>query len=249
MDCALSVNGQEAGEWKYGYTAFELDITDFLWKDRPNTLLLRVNYQAPSGRWYTGAGIYRDVRLRVTNACRFVRDGIYVTPFLRDGRWQYDVEAEVETGGKPYALRHVLLDAGEDIEAWDLAHPRLYTLRSELVVDGRIVDTQDTRFGFRTLDFTVDKGFFLNGRPIKLNGVCLHHDLGALGAAVHRDAVERQLRCMRAMGVNALRTAHNPPAKVFMDLAEEMGFLVPRFWISGKRPRIPLTMPVFLTSG
>lgn len=226
MDSTLFVNGRQAGEWKYGYTAFEHDITDFIRRDRPNTLLLRVNYTAPGSRWYTGAGIYRDVFLKVRNACHFVPDGIYITTCKRDNRWHYEVDAEVETGGRPYELRHTLMEAEDKITAWDLEQPRLYTLRSELIVDGAVADTEHTRFGFRTVGFTSDKGFYLNGRRLKLNGVCLHHDLGALGAAVHPDAIRRQLTLLREMGVNAVRTAHNPPAKVFMDLADEMGFLV-----------------------
>ncbi len=226
MDSTLFVNGAPAGEWKYGYTAFEHDITDLLRRDRPNILRLKVEYRAPSGRWYTGAGIYRDVFLKVKNACHILSDGIYVTTSRRDDGWAFDVDAEVETGGRPYELRHALLGAEDGIMAWDVDHPRLYTLRSELLVDGTVMDTEDTRFGFRTMAFHPDKGFLLNGRRVKLRGVCLHHDLGALGAAVHHDAVRRQLALLKDMGVNALRTAHNPPAAAFMDLADEMGFLV-----------------------
>lgn len=226
MDSTLYVNGREAGVWKYGYTAFEHDITDFVRTDRPNTLLLRVDYKAPSARWYTGAGIYRDVFLKIKNACHFVSDGIYVTTFQEDGVWRYEVDAEVETDGRPHALRHTLLDADGPVVPWDIDNPRLYTLRSELLIDGAVADTEETRFGFRKTEFSTDRGFFLNGRHVKLNGVCLHHDLGALGAAVYPDAIRRHLRLLREMGVNAVRTAHNPPAKAFMDLADELGFLV-----------------------
>ena len=240
MDSTLFVNDREAGQWKYGYTAFELDITDYIHNDGRNTLLLKVDYKAPSGRWYTGAGIYRDVFLKVKNACHFVSDGIYLSTEKRDDGWHYQVDAEVETLGRAYEVRHTLLDSQGEIEAWDVENPRLYTLRSELLVDGEVTDTEDTRFGFRTLSFTTDKGFFLNGRPLKLKGVCLHHDLGLLGAAAHPDAIRRQLTLMRGMGVNALRVSHNPPAKVFMELADEMGFLVVSeildMWRNAKNP-------------
>ncbi len=225
MDCVLYVNGAPAGEWKYGYTAFEFDITELLSRGAENTLLLEVNYRSPNSRWYSGAGIFRDVTLKVKNACHFVSGGIYITTANSDGRWSYTVTAETETGGKPYEVRHTLLEDGE-IEAWDIASPRLYTLRSELLVEGQVTDTEDTRFGFREIAFDPDSGFFLNGRHVKLNGVCMHHDLGALGAAVHKDAVRRQLTLLRGMGVNAIRTSHNPPAKVFAELCDEMGFLV-----------------------
>ena len=226
MDSTLHVNGQLAGEWKYGYTAFEHDITDFLRADGPNALTLTVNYHGQSARWYTGAGIIRDVYLIVRNACHFASDGIYVTTAYQDGAWTWEAEAEAVTDGRPYEVRHTLLDEPETIEAWDIDDPKLYTLRSELIVDGHVEDSVDTRFGFRRIEFTPDRGFFLNGRPVKLKGVCLHHDLGALGAAFSKDAARRQLEIMRAMGVNAIRTAHNPPAAAFMDLCDEMGFLV-----------------------
>lgn len=226
MDSTLFVNDIKLGEWKYGYTAFEYDITDYIDKASTNILLLKVNYIAPNSRWYTGAGIYRDVFLIVKNNCFIVNDGIYVTTYKQNDAWHYEVEAEVESCGKPYELHHTLIDADDELIAWDINNPHLYTLRSELVVDGYVMDTVDTRFGFRTIEFTTDNGFYLNGRQLKLNGVCLHHDLGALGAAVYPDAIIRQLKLLREMGVNAIRTSHNPPAKVFMELADEMGFLV-----------------------
>jgi beta-galactosidase len=226
MDSTLFVNDRQVGEWKYGYTAFEHDITDFIARDGYNTILLKVDHKSPNARWYTGAGIYRDVFIKVKNVCHFVSDGIYITTSKRDNRWFFEVDAEVESCGKPYEVKHTLLDAKGDIIAWDVDNPHLYTLRSELLVDGVVMDTEHTRFGFRTIDFTTDKGFFLNGLHIKLNGICLHHDLGSLGASVYPDAIRRQLTLLREMGVNALRTAHNPPAKVFMDIADEMGFLV-----------------------
>ena len=226
MDSTLYVNNRCIGQWKYGYTAFEFDITDFLHKGDSNTILMKVDYKAPCSRWYTGAGIYRDVYLKVKNACHFVSDGIYITTGKRDNHWFYEVDSEVETLGKPYEVKHTLLAADNEIIAWDIENPHLYTLRSELIVDGIITDTEYTSFGFRTIDFSSDRGFFLNGRHVKIKGVCLHHDLGSLGAAVHPDAIRRQFTLLRNMGVNALRTAHNPPAKVFMDIADEMGFLV-----------------------
>ena len=227
MDSTLYVNGHPAGEWKYGYTAFEHELTPFLHRDRPNLVQLKVDYHGQSARWYTGAGIYREVWLRVQHPCHFVTGGIYITTKLaEDGGWQYEVDAEVETAGRPYELRHCLLQADESIVPWSPETPQVYTLRSELLVDGVVMDTAETRFGFRSLTFDPDAGFFLNGVPTRLRGVCLHHDLGGLGAAVYPDAIRRQLALFKAMGANAIRTAHNPPAKVFIDLADEMGFFV-----------------------
>ncbi|MCL2204335.1 MAG: DUF4982 domain-containing protein [Defluviitaleaceae bacterium] len=111
-------------------------------------------------------------------------------------------------------------------QLWDIENPHCYTLVSELYVNGELTDTVHTRFGFREIAFHPEAGFSLNGRRVNLNGVCQHHDLGGLGAAVHKDALRRQLTLLREMGVNAIRTAHNPPAAVFMELADEMGFIV-----------------------
>ncbi|MFH1879418.1 MAG: glycoside hydrolase family 2 TIM barrel-domain containing protein, partial [Bacillota bacterium] len=226
MDSTVFLNGHTAGEWKNGCTAFSFDITEFVTPDDANEILVKVNYQAPNARWYTGAGIYRDVSLIVKNACHFVPDGLYISTRLTDGQWRYEAQAEVAVSGEAYEVRHELVETGEPIRAWDIGDPKLYTLRSELIVSGEVTDTVCTRFGFRTLRFTTGEGFFLNGKPVKLKGVCLHGDLGGLGGAVHKDALRRQLELMRRMGVNAVRTAHNPPAKVWMELADEMGLLV-----------------------
>jgi len=231
MCSTLIVNDVVVGEWKYGYTAFEFDITDFLFFGRENTFLLKVNYQAPCSRWYTGAGIYRDVFLIVKNTAHFKSDGIYVTPGkIRDGHWFVDAKAEVEANGMEFEVRHCVVETGgmdiTEAQLWDIDSPFLYHLKSELLVEGCVSDVVITRFGLREIEFTPDKGFFLNGRSLKIQGVCQHHDLGALGAAVSRDALRRQLNILRNMGVNAIRTAHNPPAQSLMELTDEMGFLV-----------------------
>ena len=259
MDSRLYINDKEAGEWKYGYTAFEFEITDFLVADSENTILVKINHQSPCSRWYTGAGIYRDVFLIVKNPTHFVSDGIYITPRKQsNGEWVIEVDAEVEPNGQAYEVRHSIVAAdGQGIEAccaidsvscfkvipdvrktsnkslkitnarlWDINDPYLYYIKSELLVNGYVSDTLISRFGLREISFDPDEGFFLNGRRVKLNGVCQHHDLGALGAAFNRDAARRQLIILREMGVNAVRTAHNPPASAFMEIADEMGFLV-----------------------
>ncbi|KAI4453231.1 beta-galactosidase [Holotrichia oblita] len=251
MDSTLFVNGKNAGEWKYGYTAFEHDITDFLNANGVNELLLKVDYKSPNSRWYSGAGIYRDVFLKIKNSAHFVSDGIYVTPKkLDETRWQVEVDAEINVATKDtdYEIRHTingkewitlkgtgsgtanLTDNNslivENPQLWDIESPNLYTLKSELLINGEIMDECETRFGFRELSFTSNDGFFLNSKPVRLNGVCLHHDLGSLGAAVDKNAIKRQLLILRKMGVNAIRTSHNPPAAAFMELTDEMGFLV-----------------------
>jgi len=255
MDSALYVNGQKAGEWKNGYTAFTQEITDFI-KPGENEILVTVNYQSPNSRWYSGAGIYRDCWLIKKNATHFAIDGIYVTPRkVDDSNWHIEIDAEVEPAGASYEVRHGVknLSTGEVLETellpdgtlltkspklWDINHPHCYTLESQLLVNGVVTDTIYTRFGFREIAYSTTDGFFLNGRRVMLNGVCQHHDLGALGSAVHKDALRRQMQTLRDMGVNAIRTAHNPPAEVFMELADEMGFLIQsEFSDIWKRPK------------
>jgi len=246
MDTALYVNGNMTGEWKCGYTAFEFDITDFLDKDGENELLVRVDHKSPNSRWYSGAGIYRDVHLKIKHAAHFITDGIYITPRKADeSRWEVTVAAEVsafaKARGADIEIRHTIFDKSgsygnatgeyatitvDDPKLWDVDSPNLYTLASHLYLNGVIADMHITHFGFREIDFTPNDGFFLNGRRVKLNGVCQHHDLGCLGAAFNKDAARRQLLMLKQMGVNAVRTSHNPPAAAFMELTDEMGFLV-----------------------
>jgi len=229
MDCSVTLNGIKIGEWKHGYTAFEIELTPHLHSGE-NVLLVQVNYDPPNTRWYSGAGIYRNVQLRVTNSARFITDGIYVTPSKNaDGSWDVNVTAEIESE-LPYEVRHTI--SGEDgltirnPKLWDIGQGNLYTLKSELLIDNSLQDTAETRFGLREIGFEPNSGFYLNGRNVKLNGVCLHHDHGALGSAFSKNAARRQLDKMREMGVNSIRTSHNPPAREFMQLCDEMGFVV-----------------------
>ncbi|MCL1883125.1 MAG: DUF4982 domain-containing protein [Defluviitaleaceae bacterium] len=231
QDCTLYVNGKEVGEWKHGYTAFYFDIAGFL-NAGTNKIEMRVRHDSPNSRWYSGAGIYRDVWLERKNAAHFIPDGIYITPIKDTINWKVEVDAEVETGGKVHEIKHKILEFENDNlycenpRLWDIDDPFSYTLESRLLVDGVVADIVQTRFGFREIGFSPDDGFSLNGRLVPLKGVCQHHDLGGLGAAVHKDALKRQLLILREMGVNAIRTAHNPPAKIFMELCDEMGFVV-----------------------
>ncbi len=225
QECTLSVNGVEALTHHYGYTAFHHDITDMVKATADNEILLHVRYQYPSGRWYTGAGIYRDVRLIRKGPRHFAIDGIALSTRQVDGTWQFDVTAQV-VADCPYEARHTLLDDGLPIEAWDVDNPVLYRLKSELICAGEVVDTEYTTIGFRSVRFDSDSGFFLNDRPLKLKGVCLHHDLGSLGSACRSEALERQLRLMKDMGANAIRTAHNPPSSHHYALCDRLGLLV-----------------------
>ncbi|MGN0507204.1 MAG: glycoside hydrolase family 2 TIM barrel-domain containing protein [Lachnospiraceae bacterium] len=249
MNASIYVNGQKAGEWMYGYTTFEVEITDFV-RPGKNDILVKVVHQAPNSRWYTGAGIYRPVWLIYRNRVHFAADGIYIHTRKEGNGYHTEVTAEISLPEAErlsedtvvytiYDKEHRVVmqkqasvaepDADLYVEhptEWSGACPYLYELQAELFRDGELLDSECIRFGYRTIEFTSDRGFFLNGVHVKLQGVCLHHDLGCLGSAVNKDAIRRQLKLMKEMGANAIRTAHNMPAVELMELADEMGLLV-----------------------
>ncbi len=280
MNCTVYVNGVRVYDWKYGYSAFEFDITDAL-KNGENTVLVQVRHQSPNSRWYSGAGIYRNVWFMTRPQVHLASDGVYVHTLEHNGDYVVTVTAEAECGagtnlgalsvadtagaGRAVSagtltasgelggvtIRHTVLSPEGDVVAssegtpltgafatdtqeffvkrpvcWDMEAPVLYTLVTELVKDGTVVDELRQKIGFRKIFFHTELGFFLNGRHVKLNGVCEHHDLGCLGSAFNKNALRRQFEKLRTMGVNAIRTSHNMPAKEFMELADEMGFLI-----------------------
>lgn len=247
MDSIVYVNGQLAAEWKYGYSTFTVEITDYL-KPGENRVLVRACFMAPNSRWYSGAGIYRDVWMKVTDKTYIEENGIYISTQRQQEDFVLRVETTVEEpveGGQAYEIVHRLFLGKEEIplqnikdgdgfkeyliskpELWDVEKPVLYTLWTGLMVEGRICQQECTRFGFRYTEFDPEKGFFLNGRHFKLNGVCEHHDLGALGAAFNRCALKRRFQKLKEMGVNAIRGSHNMMAPGFVELADEMGFLL-----------------------
>ncbi|MBQ7956002.1 MAG: DUF4982 domain-containing protein [Lachnospiraceae bacterium] len=262
MDSTVYVNGQKAGDWKYGYSAFEFEITHLL-KTGDNEILVQVRHQSPNSRWYSGAGIYRNVWLKQLPESYLVSDGVYITP-RRDGSdgqenlWNVGVDVELywqgekkmaelccriyraDKEGKPcgdvvatgcvtdiWGKEKVHLDmALDNPQVWDLENPALYVMEVCLKAEDQKEDVQQVTFGCKSVEFSPEKGFLLNGRKVKLNGVCEHHDLGCLGAAYSQAAMRRKLVTLGKMGVNAIRTSHNMPAAEFMDLADQMGFLV-----------------------
>ncbi len=248
QDCTVYLNGKQIGEWKYGYSTFEVEGTKAAIPGE-NLLVVQVRHESPNSRWYSGAGIYRNVYMKQVDAVRFASDGIYVTPVKRGEAWDVVIDSEILSDGAFDAtVCHTLYDAagqkvmscrgkvceagvftqemqGINAHLWDIRDPYLYTLVSEIKAENAL-HTAEQKIGFRTVEMDTEKGFFLNGRPVKLHGVCLHHDLGALGSAVNKEATRRQLKTMQEMGVNALRTSHNMPSVEMMDLCDEMGILV-----------------------
>lgn len=253
-DAYVYVNGTFVGENHYGYTPFAFDISDNLTCDgvTDNVIAVKAVNNVPSSRWYSGSGIYRDVTLTVTNPVHVDYQGTYVTtPDISTGKGTVQVETDVvndgdssvevtvtntvvETGDQ--ASTTVIVPADQTVTAtarpvvsspklWSVENPKLYTVRTDLSVNGQVVDTVETTFGFRYFSFGTS-GFHLNGKNVKLNGVCLHHDQGALGSAAYYDAMYRQLSIMKDMGVNAIRTSHNPADEDFIDICNELGLLV-----------------------
>lgn len=270
MDSYLYVNGRLMGEWKYGYSSFEHEITDALIEGE-NEILVKVVHQSPNSRWYSGAGIYRNVWLKTRDDNHIVTNGIYVSSKLTDGGWKVEIDTDLcinqvarlshiirygdeiiaksdelvrpeliknnpseiqPVSDKVITNRQVLFV--EDPLLWSPDTPNLYQLTTVLEVtrsktvssEMTPVETITQNIGFRDIRLDPDLGFIINGQKIKLNGVCEHHDLGALGAAFNEAALIRRFKLLKEMGVNAIRTAHNMPAPEFMDLADRMGFLV-----------------------
>lgn len=252
MNSTLFVNGAEAGTWTYGYSAFEYDITDLL-HEGENELLVRVKHEAPNTRWYSGAGIFRDVTLKYRAATYIRTNGIYIHSEKGEGDlWRTEIETDICGEPCDIAMKLSVFDGAGNVTAafmqniafgggteaiensfeitspalWDIDSPNVYTLAVELYREGRLLQAHYEDFGYRTAEFNPDKGFLLNGRPLKMHGVCMHHDLGALGSAMNYRALERQLEIMKNMGVNAIRTSHNMPAWQLVQLCDRMGLLV-----------------------
>ncbi len=241
MDSVIYVNGQKAFEWKYGYSAFDCEVTEFL-HEGVNLITVSVTHISPNSRWYSGAGIYRNVYIRNTDATYIAKDGVYVSSRMENGKRILHFETEVcgdnaddamvtyevsDAEGNVVSLQRITDEdyVIEDEHLWDISNPYLYTLKVFMNAGGD-TDEETIRFGIRDIAFTPEEGFLLNGRRLKLNGVCEHHDLGALGAAFNKCAMRRKFTMLRSMGVNALRTSHNMPAPEVLELADEMGFVV-----------------------
>ncbi|WP_338787041.1 glycoside hydrolase family 2 TIM barrel-domain containing protein [Metabacillus sp. FJAT-53654] len=257
MDSSLYVNQQFIGEWKYGYSSFEHNITDAL-VEGENEIVMKVVHQSPNSRWYSGAGIYCNVWLKTRDKNHIVTDGIYCTTKKKENVWQLEVDTEINifdevqvshslvykdeiitstserviSGSDSSTLNQQVLFL-EDPLLWSTDEPNLYQLITRLHVKNNDknqsleeIEAISQNIGFRVIELDPQNGFQLNGRKMKLNGVCEHHDLGALGSVLNKAALKRRLVILKEMGVNAIRTAHNMPAKELMELADEMGLLV-----------------------
>lgn len=246
MNCTLYINRKVAFEWKNGYSSFEADISDYI-KQGENEIIMLVRHQSPNSRWYSGAGIYRNVWLYENPSAYIVTDSVYFSTEKSADMWNCTLSSElaqincdsvfhIELGNLYSA--DIPVKAGETAinhsfsvnvvqdKIWNIDSPVLHNLTTKLTCENEILDEKTCSIGFRKIEFKPDSGFYLNDRHVKLHGVCLHHDLGCLGAAVNRDEIKRRLLLMKEMGVNAIRTSHNMPAVEMMELCDELGILV-----------------------
>lgn len=250
------VNGHEAGYWPYGYNSFYFDVTPFIKEGEKNELAVRLENEVESSRWYPGAGLYRNVHLQVTENAHIPVWGTQITTPVINAKYakavlktkwitpnvknlsKYRIFTEIkDADNKVVATSENKLSVVDNSlfeqefaianpKLWSVDAPNLYTAVSRVYEGDDLKDTYSTRFGIRNLEIIPGKGMFLNGEMIKFKGVCNHHDLGPLGAAVNMAAIRRQIRIMKDMGVNAIRTSHNMPAPELVQACDEMGMML-----------------------
>ena len=254
-DPYVYVNGQLAGHWAYGYNAFIVDVTPYMKTDgSANTLEVSLENKEESNRWYPGGGIYRPVKLVMTREQNALDPwGLYVNTLSIEGG-QADLRVEhkldvipdrvegyelditiADPGGRQVARKRTHADGMGHFATlmtvnnpalWSPESPQLYRLTAVLLRDGQELDRQSSKVGIRTVSFSKEGGFQLNGQRRKIKGVCLHHDLGPLGAAINKTALIRQIEMMKAMGADAIRTAHNMPSTWQMEICDSLGMMV-----------------------
>ncbi len=248
------VNGEKVMFWPYGYNSFTVDITNAITTDgSPNTLAVRLENMEQSSRWYPGAGLYRNVHIIYTDTIYVPTWGTQLTtPHVEESYASICLKTTVEgCADHPIRILTNIIDQAGNVVAtkdntakllhgeplvqnfiidnpslWSPDHPALYEARSEIYADTNKMDQYTTRFGIRSIEMVADKGFFLNGQPIKFQGVCLHHDLGPLGSAVNKSAIRHQLTLLKDIGCNAIRTSHNMPTPELVELCDEMGLMM-----------------------
>ncbi|AXT50230.1 DUF4982 domain-containing protein [Aquimarina sp. BL5] len=263
------LNDNYIGERPYGYIGFEFDLTDHVKFGEDNVIAVQLIPEDLAARWYPGAGLYRNVRLKINNSLHIPQYGTFITtPEVLEDKATINIETTIEDYKKSASsvtLKTVIKDknrvevasnetevalnakAVQDVrleisnpELWDTTKPVLYQAVSSLYVNGSLVDTYETDFGIRTIAFEREKGFLLNGKPFEFQGVCMHHDQGPLGTAINYRAKERQMQIMQSMGINALRTSHNPPSPEILEICDKLGIvvIVEAFdeWRKGKVP-------------
>ncbi len=253
-EARVFVNGKEACFWPYGYNSFYCDVTGLVNEDgKNNVLAVRLENRPQSSRWYPGAGLYRNVHVVTTEKIHVPVWGTQITtPFVKDEYASVCLHTTILNAGKTeLTVTTDIVDADgqvvstktnkgyinhdqpftqnfivEQPKLWSPETPVLYKAVSKIYAGDTLLDTYTTRFGIRTIEYVPDKGFYLNGKRRKFQGVCNHHDLGPLGAAVNVAALRHQLTLLKDMGCDAIRTSHNMPAPELVELCDEMGFMM-----------------------
>lgn len=253
-EARVYVNGKEACFWPCGYNSFHCDVTDLVNADRKNNVLaVRLENRPQSSRWYPGAGIYRHVRVVSTEKIHVPVWGTQITtPHVKDDYASVCLRTTILNSDKTLlTVTTDIIDSEGNVVAsktnkgiinhsqpftqnftvnspklWSPESPVLYNAVTKIYSSDTLLDTYTTRFGIRTIEYVADKGFYLNGKHRKFQGVCNHHDLGPLGAAINISALRHQLKLLKDMGCDAIRTAHNMPAPELVSLCDEMGFMM-----------------------
>lgn len=248
----VKVNGKEVAYWPYGYNSFYTDLSDAV-VPGDNSLTVELENYERASRWYPGAGLYRNVHIVNTDRVHIPVWGTYITtPEVSEAKASVRLEMEIagaRKGEKIDVTTEIISPDGKTVatnnapyishgqiffqnflvtepELWSPASPRLYTARTRISVNGKQTDAYDTRFGIRKLEYLPETGFYLNGKPMKFKGVCNHHDLGPLGAAINRSALLHQVELLKDMGANAIRTSHNMPAPELVEICDELGMML-----------------------
>jgi len=266
----IYVNGNFVGERHYGYSGFEFDITPYIKFGEDNIIAVQLAPEVLSERWYPGAGIYRNVRLKLNEKVHIPQWGTFIsTPEVTSEKATVTIKTTlknatdkpqeiflettiVDASNKTIGISTETIEVANDSEKqltqnmtvvnpslWDIGKPNLYKAISRVKIKDQIVDEFETEFGIRTIEFKKE-GFFLNRKAVELNGVCMHHDLGPLGAAVNYRATERQMQIMQEMGANALRTSHNPPSPEMLQVCDRLGIVViDEAFDEWKEPKVP----------
>lgn len=248
----VSINGKHAIAWPYGYNSF-YTVIDSLIRPGKNELIVELENKVKQSRWYPGAGLYRNVHLVKTDKIHIPTWGTYITtPTITPEYASVKLQTEIDGAGKGKWVdviteikspdgtvvatsKTTYVSHGQPLIQnfivnnpilWSPEKPDLYTASIRLIVEGKNVDTYDTCFGIRKIEYIPEKGFFLNGKVTKFKGVCNHHDLGPLGAAVNEAALRHQVELLKDMGANVIRTAHNMPAPELVKICDEMGMML-----------------------
>lgn len=241
------LNGKKVGEWAYGYAYFYIDITNDLNPGKENTLAVKLTNKEFSSRWYPGAGLYRNVNIIVKNKESFEQWATFITTPVITGQ-AATVNLKTKVTGDNLTLVTKIVDAKGNLittqkngaasgnhteqnlkvpnpNLWSPETPYLYTAVTQLYAGDVLKDEETHKFGIRSIKYEPHTGFSLNGKITKFKGVCLHHDLGPLGAAINKAALRRQMEILKDLGCNAIRSSHNMPSREQLELADEMGFM------------------------